>query len=117
MNVGQHIREIRNARNMTQSDVSSKCGFSASHLSDIENGKTSPTIENLSSISKAMSVNLLQILDLDLCRHINLVLEHIDIHKQKQDFQKSKSKNTHIYPTLVYLDSKIKTKNNPKNQQ
>jgi len=52
--VGERLRLARFKRDMTLKDVAARSGMSATHISEIERGKTSPTIGALQKISKAL---------------------------------------------------------------
>jgi transcriptional regulator with XRE-family HTH domain len=52
--VGRRVRMARFRHNMTLKDVAVKSGMSATHISEIERGKTSPTIGCLQKISAAL---------------------------------------------------------------
>ncbi len=52
--VGQRIRLARFRHDMTLKEVATKSGMSATHISEIERGKTSPTIGALQRIAKAL---------------------------------------------------------------
>ncbi len=52
--VGKRIRKIREARYMTLKKLEAKAGISATHISEIERGKTSPTIKALIRIADAL---------------------------------------------------------------
>jgi transcriptional regulator with XRE-family HTH domain len=52
--VGQRIRLARFRRDMTLKEVATRSGMSATHISEIERGKTSPTIGALQRIAKAL---------------------------------------------------------------
>jgi transcriptional regulator with XRE-family HTH domain len=52
--VGRRVRTARFRHNMTLKDVAVKSGMSATHISEIERGKTSPTIGCLQRISAAL---------------------------------------------------------------
>lgn len=52
--VGKRIKTVRNSKQMTLRDVAAKAGVSATLISDIERGKTSPTVNSLSKISAAL---------------------------------------------------------------
>lgn len=52
--VGERLRLARFKRDMTLKDVAARSGMSATHISEIERGKTSPTIGALQRISKAL---------------------------------------------------------------
>jgi transcriptional regulator with XRE-family HTH domain len=52
--VGERLRLARFKKDMTLKEVASRSGMSATHISEIERGKTSPTIGALQRISKAL---------------------------------------------------------------
>ncbi len=52
--LGRRLRRTRFERGLTLKDVAARCGMSATHISEVERGKTSPTIGALQRISKAL---------------------------------------------------------------
>ena len=52
--VGQRVRLARFRRDMTLKEVAKRSGMSATHISEIERGKTSPTIGALQRIAAAL---------------------------------------------------------------
>ncbi len=52
--LGFRVREIRQRRKMTLKDVESSSGLSATHISEIERGMTSPTVGALIRIAGAL---------------------------------------------------------------
>lgn len=52
--VGQRLRLARFRQNMTLKEVATRSGMSATHISEIERGKTSPTIGALQRIADAL---------------------------------------------------------------
>ena len=55
---GRRIKKIRSEKQMTLRDVARRAGVSATLISDIERGKTSPTIKSLSKISRALDESI-----------------------------------------------------------
>jgi len=55
--VGTRIRALRGTRGLTLRDVEARSGFSATHVSEIERGRTSPTIPVLVGIADALGVD------------------------------------------------------------
>ncbi len=53
-NLGSRIREVRKGRRLTLKELERISGFSATHISEIERGKTSPTIGALMRIAGAL---------------------------------------------------------------
>ncbi len=56
--VGQEIKDLRRASNVTLSALSEATGLSKGYLSQIERGISSPSIKALHSISRALGVNI-----------------------------------------------------------
>lgn len=52
--VGRRVRLARFRRDLTLKDVAARSGMSATHISEIERGKTSPTIGALEKIASAL---------------------------------------------------------------
>ncbi|NNF06018.1 MAG: helix-turn-helix transcriptional regulator [Candidatus Eisenbacteria bacterium] len=52
--LGERIRVVRKQRRLTLKELEKTSGFSATHISEIERGKTSPTIGALVRIAKAL---------------------------------------------------------------
>jgi DNA-binding XRE family transcriptional regulator len=52
--LGRRIRSLRTERHLTLKQVEHACGLSATHLSEIERGRTSPTIGALTRIAQAL---------------------------------------------------------------
>ncbi len=53
--LAKRIREARHRRKMTLKQVEKLSGFSSTHISEIERGRTSPTIAALTKIAEALS--------------------------------------------------------------
>ena len=60
--MGYKIREVREAKNISQEELSQKSGVSRSIISALENGKTNTTSKTLANIAKALGVSVDQIL-------------------------------------------------------
>ena len=52
--IGKRIKKIREEQHLTLKNVEAKAGISATHISEIERGKTSPTIGALIRIADAL---------------------------------------------------------------
>ncbi len=57
-NIGQRIRQLRESRSMTQSQLQARSRVSRSYLSRIESGQMTPSLGTLEKISEALSVGL-----------------------------------------------------------
>jgi transcriptional regulator with XRE-family HTH domain len=54
--LGMRVRRIRQEKGLTLKQIEAKVGVSATHISEIERGNTSPTIGALEKIASALSV-------------------------------------------------------------
>src|SRR5271165_6415819 len=57
-NIGQRIRQLRESRTMTQSQLQARSKVSRSYLSRIESGQMTPSLGTLEKISEALNVGL-----------------------------------------------------------
>jgi transcriptional regulator with XRE-family HTH domain len=57
-NIGQRIRQLRESRGMTQSQLQARSCVSRSYLSRIESGQMTPSLGTLEKISEALGVGL-----------------------------------------------------------
>jgi len=57
MNLSEKIRIIRKARSYTQDDVANKIGISRQTVSDWENGKFEPTLDNIRAITEMLDIS------------------------------------------------------------
>ncbi len=55
--VGQILKELREGKKMSQRDVSVQSGLTQSHICNIENGTTEPTIPTMFKICKALEID------------------------------------------------------------
>lgn len=60
--VGERIKRARLAKNLTLKDIERKAKVSATHVSEIERGLTSPTVGALSRIAEALGVEAFELL-------------------------------------------------------
>ncbi len=63
--LGRRIRRLRSERRMTLKQVESVSGLSATHLSEIERGRTSPTIGALVRIARALEKDVSYFIEAD----------------------------------------------------
>ena len=55
-NLGKRIRELRTARNWTQEVLAEKIGIETASLSNIENGKTYPSVDTLEGFIEVFKI-------------------------------------------------------------
>ncbi len=69
LELGKRIKQLRLSQGFTLKDIESKVGVSATHVSEIERGKTSPTVGALAKIASALQVNPSFLVDLPVGGH------------------------------------------------
>jgi len=62
MVIGQRLREIREAKNLSQGDIAEGAGLVRPYISRVENGHTTPGLETLQKWARALGMPLYQIL-------------------------------------------------------
>ncbi|MED1742235.1 helix-turn-helix transcriptional regulator [Bacillus swezeyi] len=63
MSVGQRIRHWRKQKGYTQAQLAEKANMSRSYLADVERDRYNPSVETLSSITKALNIPLSNLLE------------------------------------------------------
>lgn len=63
--IGLKIRELREAKNLSLQNLSDLCDFEKPNLIRIEKGRTNPTIGTLLKISRALEVDLVDIINVE----------------------------------------------------
>lgn len=58
MNIGEKLRKLRKDNGLTLKELSKQAGLSISFISDIENGRRNPRLENLDKLAKALKVDV-----------------------------------------------------------
>jgi transcriptional regulator with XRE-family HTH domain len=58
MIIGEHLRELREAKNLSQGDIEKRTGLLRCYISRVENGHTVPAIETLEKIARALEMPL-----------------------------------------------------------
>ena len=58
VNIGERLRELREARNISMRALATKSGLSANALSMIERGKTSPSVSTLYKLADALGISI-----------------------------------------------------------
>jgi len=61
--IGQKVRRVRQRRGLTLRAVEQRAHVSATHISEIERGKTSPTVGVIARIASALNVPVAELLD------------------------------------------------------
>lgn len=58
INIGERLRELREARNISMRTLATKSGLSANALSMIERGRASPSVSTLYKLAEALGVSI-----------------------------------------------------------
>ena len=58
MEIGAKLRELREAKNLSQGDIERRTGLVRAYTSRVENGHTIPTIETLGKYAHALEIPL-----------------------------------------------------------
>lgn len=54
--LGNNLKTIRTAENITQSELAELLGVDKSFVSNIENGKNNPTLSTIANLARALGV-------------------------------------------------------------
>lgn len=57
------IKNFRKEKELTQVELAKQAGIAQSFLSNIENGRQSPSLKNLQKIAKALDISLNELLE------------------------------------------------------
>jgi len=61
MIIGDRLRELREAKKLSQGDIEKRTGLLRCYISRVENGHTVPAIETLEKMARALEVPLYQL--------------------------------------------------------
>ena len=61
MNIGKRLRELRQAKNLSQGDIHRLSGFHRSYISRIERGHSVPALQTLERFAAALAVEMPQL--------------------------------------------------------
>ena len=62
MIVGDRLRALREAKNLSQGDIEKQTGLRRCYVSRVENGHTVPSLETLEKFARALEVRLYQLM-------------------------------------------------------
>ena len=60
--LGKNLKRIRTAKAISQGDIARSLDVSRGFISNIENGKTNPTLETIARLAKAVGVSTNELL-------------------------------------------------------
>jgi XRE family transcriptional regulator, regulator of sulfur utilization len=72
--IGANVRRLRERSRMSLSELAQRSGIAKSTLSQLESGTTNPTVSTLSALSEALSVDIRDLLSVDVQKHEVLVV-------------------------------------------
>jgi transcriptional regulator with XRE-family HTH domain len=55
---GERVRELRQAKGLSQEELAFKAGVHRTYLGGIERGERNPALKNIAAIAKALNVSL-----------------------------------------------------------
>ena len=61
MIIGDRLRDLREAKHLSQGDIEKRTGLLRCHVSRVENGHTVPAIETLEKMARALEVPMYQL--------------------------------------------------------
>lgn len=62
MNIAKRLRELREAKGLSQGDIERRSGLLRSYISRVEGGYTAPSVSTLEKFAKALGVEPYQLL-------------------------------------------------------
>ncbi|WP_188050712.1 helix-turn-helix domain-containing protein [Flavobacterium sp. GP15] len=65
-NLGTHLRQLRELKNISQQDLANDCGISKSQIARIEVAKINTTVRTLIKIANALDIEPKDLLDFPL---------------------------------------------------
>ena len=68
VNIGERLRELREARNISMRTLATKSGLSANALSTLERGKASPSVSTLYKLAEALGISITSFFGSDMDR-------------------------------------------------
>lgn len=60
--LGQNMKKIRLAKQMSQGDICRKLGLGRSYISNVESGKNNPTLSTITKLAEALGVKIEELL-------------------------------------------------------
>lgn len=61
MDIGKRLRELREAKGLSEGDVEARTGLPHTHISLVESGNSTPTLQVLQRWANALDVKLIQL--------------------------------------------------------
>ena len=61
MLIGDRVRALREAKNLSQGGIEKRCGLLRAYISRVEHGHTVPSVETLEKLARALEIPLYQL--------------------------------------------------------
>jgi transcriptional regulator with XRE-family HTH domain len=61
MNIGERLKALRTAKNLSQGDIEKRTGLLRCYTSRVENGHTTPSLETLERLATALNIKVYQL--------------------------------------------------------
>ena len=81
--IGKKIKEFRTYNNLTQEELADRCELTKSYISQLENDKTSPSLETLEILLEVLGTNFQEFFDDDKKKKIVFTEEDQSIKEEK----------------------------------
>jgi transcriptional regulator with XRE-family HTH domain len=115
MNIGEQIKKIRTAKNLSQKEVALALEMDQAQFSRIENGKTDPAFSTIEKIAKALGVELTELVNAnDIFAEVNSYDKSV-IEKMALVDQLEEKEKTAFFSILDALVSKKRLKDSLSN--
>src|SRR5690625_7519112 len=101
--IGNQLKALRKAKNLTTQELADKVSISQSYLSRFENGRANPDIEMLESILTALGTNLSSFFALELVDMTEDLIQLLDTVK-KLSTEASSILNEYLNTMLEYAN-------------
>lgn len=97
--LGERIRELRKSKGFTQEQLAELVGVEPRHISRVEGGYSSPSIERLAKISEVLGVPIKELFDFMHLNDSGSRLQDIDevIKGMSEEYQKIVYKIVHAF--------------------
>ncbi|RHM61013.1 XRE family transcriptional regulator [Erysipelatoclostridium sp. AM42-17] len=60
---GQRLKDIRNNQNISQEELSFRCGLSKNYISDVERGTRNISLQAIEKLAKGLQVSIKELFD------------------------------------------------------
>lgn len=116
-NIGDKIRQVRVARNLTQQDLADKMGLKRNTISQWESGSRNVSVEQLIEIARVVGVTLDYFNDAPPERTMFQLMAQLDSVFNNAQISESDKDKAYQDIMQIYLDSKKAPKQNPASKE